>query len=102
MNVADFNGYDGISFRKLGRWIDPTAKNSGLRKTLRGETTEITGLLQGAKDAIGAAKGNPKPLTVAKPPGLFAPGGWVEQNQTYLLAWAGALAILYFVAAKRR
>jgi hypothetical protein len=99
-DVSGFGSLDGFSLRKLGRWVDPTAKNSGLRKTLRGETTEITGLISGAKDAANVIKGKQQPKLPGSKPGLFEPGGFVEKNQTFLLIGAAGLAALLFL--KRR
>jgi hypothetical protein len=93
MNIAD-----NAQYGDLWSSIKDAAANIIPKKTIVGK------MLQG--DWSGAASGavklatQPSTPVVAKPatpPGVFAPGGFIEKNQTMLLAIAGLGAALLIV-----
>lgn len=94
MNVADFNGYDGFSFKRLTKWVGRAA--TGIAK---GDYSALAEAIPGAPAARHQAP--LAPLAPPKPPGAFAPGGFVEKNQTVLLIAAAGFAALLFLKPRR-
>jgi hypothetical protein len=96
MYVSGFGNYDGFSLGKLTKWVGGTvaAVATGNVAAL---TAQVTAAIPGA-----TAKPVAQPVVPPKPPGLFAPGGFVEKNQTTLLVVAAGLGAFLLFGRKGR
>ena len=87
--------YGGFSFSKLTKWVSNTASAIASKDAGR-ITAQLTQAIPGAIPAT------PKMVALAPPaaPGMFAPGGFMQKNQTALLLAAAGLGA-FFIFGRR-
>jgi hypothetical protein len=93
VQVPSVNGFGGFSWGKLTTWVGNTAA-----AVVSGDKTKITAQLTQA--IPGATVSPAKPPAPPVQPGLMAPGGFVEKNQTMLIVAAAGLALFLVMGRK--
>jgi len=96
-----FHGYEAD--QGFGNWLSDAARAIIPSKTIVGKI--LAGNTQGAiSSTVAMTSGKPTTPTVKPLPGaaLFAPTGFIAQNQTLLLGGAAALAAILILKRRRQ